>query len=198
MITRPIINRAIANKLWMELCQTKGTCWLPVLTESMLPLIRPGDRVKVSRIAPSEVHFGDIAVFCRGNDLIVHRILKTWHKPNDVYFSEKGDAGLRYTLIKSDDIIGRVIGLKRGTRTFDLNLPPSRMVNLFISAWFRVSTACVNRLTLKIPAIFRAETVLRKTTDIATGFLAAGCLAIWYTAGRFTGNEIASNGSEDE
>lgn len=70
------INRAVANELWVQLCAARGTCWLPVLTDSMMPLLQPGDQVQVSRIVAEEIRFGDIVVFRRGDDLIVHRVLK--------------------------------------------------------------------------------------------------------------------------
>ena len=103
------INRSVANELWVQLCTATGTCWLPVLTDSMVPLLQPGDQVLVSRIVAEGVRFGDIVVFRRGDDLIVHRVLKKWHTPKGVYFSEKGDAGYAHGLIRSDNIVGRVI-----------------------------------------------------------------------------------------
>jgi signal peptidase I len=183
MVTRSI-DRAIANELWTELCVTKGACWLPVLTDSMAPLIRPGDRVKVSRVAPGEVRFGDIVVFKRNNDLIVHRVFKRRHTPEGVYFSEKGDAGCVYGLVNGENIIGRVTGLKKGTRTFDFEPSPGRMANLIISAWCKITAAGINRLKPSPSlTVTMSEKIIHKMLSIGSRFLVAVCLAIWYPAG---------------
>jgi len=183
MVTRPV-DRAMANELWTELCTIKGACWLPVLTDSMAPLIRPGDQVKVSRVAPGEVRFGDILVFKRNNDLIVHRVLKRWRAPEGNYFSEKGDAGSVYGLVNGDSIVGRVIGLKKGTRTYDLDLPPGRIANLSIAAWCKITAAVINRLKPShSPIITGAENAIHKILYISSRSLVAACLAIWYPAG---------------
>ena len=181
------INRAVANELWVQLCMTRGKCWLPVLTDSMVPLIQPGDQVQVLRITAEEVRFGDIVVFRRSDDLIVHRVFKKWHTPNGVYFSEKGDAGYAYSLIIADDVVGRVIRLKKGTKTLDLILPPSRMANLFVSTWFHLSTVCVSRLeSSKYRIITRAGKALYRLVHIASRLLVVVCFVIWYPAGLLT------------
>ena len=187
MVTRPV-DRAMANELWTELCTTKGACWLPVLTDSMTPLIRPGDQVKVSRVAPREVRFGDILVFKRNNDLIVHRVLKRWRAPEGDYFSEKGDAGYVYGLVNGENIIGRVMGLKKGTRTYDLDLPPGRIANLSIAAWCKITAAIINRLKPSHSLIISgAENAIHKILYISSRSLVAACLAIWYPAGLLLG-----------
>jgi signal peptidase I len=178
------IDRAMANELWTELCAAKGACWLPVLTDSMSPLIRPGDRVRVSRVAPGEVRFGDIVVYKRDDDLIVHRVLKRWRTAEGVYFSEKGDAGSVYGLVNGESIVGRVIGLKKGTRTYDLELPPGRTANLIIAAWCKIAAAGINRLgPSPSPVVTGAKKVVHKLINVTSRSLVAACLAIWYPAG---------------
>jgi signal peptidase I len=178
------VNRIVANELWVELCAAKGTCWLKVLTGSMMPLLRPGDLVKVSRIVPQQAGFSDIVVFRRGQDLIIHRVLKKHVTPDGLYFSEKGDAGYVYGQVSADNIVGRVIGLKKGTRVLDLSSSPSRLANLFISAWLKLAAAVINRLkSSKNPFISGTGTVLHYPLKLTSGFLVIVCSVIWYPAG---------------
>ncbi len=160
---------------------------MTVLTDSMVPLLQPGDQVQVSRIVAEEVHFGDIVVFRRDDDLIVHRVLKKWHTPNGVYFSEKGDAGCAYSLVSADKVVGRVTRLKKGAKTLDLNLPPSRMANLLLSAWLRLTATCVSRLeSSKSRTITMAGKVLYRVVHITSRFLVMACFVIWYPSGLLT------------
>jgi signal peptidase I len=193
-----LVSQAIANDLWVKLCDTKGICWLPVLTDSMTPLIKPGDMVRVARVAPQKVRFGDIVVFRRGSELIVHRVLKRQHTPDGIVFSEKGDAGNVYGKINDDKVVGRVTGLKKWNQTFDLDSPYSRMANIFISAWFKIAAACVNRCKPSTnPVIRNTEVVLRKTLNLTGIFLVAGCMLVWYPAGLLSGDKTGLPGSED-
>jgi hypothetical protein len=165
----------------------------------MVPLIRPGDRVKVARTVPGEVRFGDIVVFRRSEDLIVHRILKMRRTPKGIYFGEKGDAGYKFSLINGANILGRVIGLKRGTRTFDFTLLPARIARLFISAWFRIAAAGINRLKpSKSKRIIMAEKVFREMSGIVSRLLVAIYLVICYLAGFFSNDRSLLNRDEDE
>lgn len=189
METKPVL-REIANDLWVRLCDAKGVCWLPVLTDSMAPLISPGDLVRVARVTSQKVRFGDIVVFKRSSELIVHRVLKRRRTAEGIFLSEKGDAGNVYGIINDDKVVGRVTGLKKGNRIFDLDWPSSRLANLFISAWFRMAAACVNRFKPSTrPVIRTSEAVLRKTLNITSRFLVAGCMLVWYPAGLLSGDK---------
>jgi signal peptidase I len=182
MATSPV-NRAVANRLWVQLCQAKGAGWLPVLSESMLPLIRPGDLVEVARVAPGQVRFGDIVVFRSGDDLVVHRVFDKRLTPDGLCFLQKGDAGCAYGLVTADKIVGRVTGLKKGTRTYDLSSPPGRLANLVMSAWLRLAAAGANHLKPSHrPAVFRAGGALPRALNFATGLLVIVCSAVWLPA----------------
>ena len=186
MAAKPV-NRAVANELWVQLCTATSTCWLPVLTDSMMPLLQPGDQVQVSKIVAEEVRFGDIVVFRRGDELIVHRVLKKWHTANGVHFSEKGDAGYAYGLISAGNVVGRVIRVKKGTKTLDLNSLPSRMASLIVSTWLCLTAACVSHLkSSESRTITRVGKVLYRAAHITSRFLVIVCFVIWYLAGLLT------------
>ena len=43
------IDTELSDRLWMDLYLKKGSGWLAVQTDSMSPLIQPGDQVLISR-----------------------------------------------------------------------------------------------------------------------------------------------------
>jgi signal peptidase I len=181
------VNRGVANELWLQLFTTKRVGWLPVLTDSMAPLIRPGDQVQVSAVAVEEIRFGDIVVFGRGDDLIVHRVLKKWRNTHHIYFLEKGDAGYAYGLINAEKVVGRVTRVKGRGKTFDLRSPPSRLTNLLLSVWFYITAACVNRLRMSKARIFaRAAKALYRVVRVTSRFLVMVCFVVWYLSGLLT------------
>ncbi|MEM2393653.1 MAG: signal peptidase I [Candidatus Bathyarchaeia archaeon] len=68
---------------------------LAVASGSMLPTLNIGDLIIVQKVSPAEVHAdpltGDILVYKRGNELIVHRAVEI-KRINDVYwFTTRGD-----------------------------------------------------------------------------------------------------------
>ena len=74
----------------------------------MAPLIHPGDRVLVVSIPVEQIRLGDIIVFKRNGDLIVHRVLKKLRNVGNVRFVEKGDGTHVSGLAGGDEIVGRV------------------------------------------------------------------------------------------
>ena len=181
------VSQRVANELWVQLFNTKGVGWLRVLTDSMAPLIRPGDQVQVSAVVVEEIRFGDIVVFGRGDDLIVHRVLKKWRTPHHIYFLEKGDAGYDYGLINAKNVMGRVMRVKGRGKIFDLRSPLSRLTNLLLSVWFCITSACVGRLKMsKARIATRAGKALYRVVRVTSRFLVVVCFIVWYLSGLLT------------
>ena len=179
-----LINRAQANELWVELCTMKGSSWLPVLTDSMAPLIRGGDRVLVWRVAAEQVRFGDIVVFRRNGDLVVHRVFKKQRTANGLRFSEKGDTRVTFAPISGEDIVGRVTMVERRGRMLSLTSPLSQITNLALSAWLYRTAAGVTILrSSRSKTIRRVGKVLSILSLLSSKILVRICFAIWYPSG---------------
>ncbi|UCF67190.1 MAG: S26 family signal peptidase [Acidobacteriota bacterium] len=91
----------------VELLERTGEQWGIVETGSMVPMIDPGDRVLVEAICGIQARIGDIAVFQRQNELVLHRIIGRTRQPADG-FVEKGDGNLVAGSVSLDAVIGRV------------------------------------------------------------------------------------------
>jgi hypothetical protein len=178
------IDRAVANELWLELYSTKGKSWLPVLTGSMAPLIHPGDEVLVSKVAVEQIRFGDIIVFRRDGDLIVHRVLKKWRTVDTICFGEKGDMSHTYGLVGGEKIVGRVTTVKGRNKRLCLSSFLSRLPNLVLSTWLRCTAAGVNRLkSSRSKTIRGAGRFLYGLSLLLSHILVRICFIIWYPSG---------------
>lgn len=89
---------------------------LAVASGSMLPTLNIGDLIIVQKIDPAQINAdpngltGDILVYKRGNELIVHRAVKIEPK-NDVYYiTTRGDnSGIDDPAWPSTSLVGKVI-----------------------------------------------------------------------------------------
>ncbi|MEM3770281.1 MAG: signal peptidase I [Candidatus Bathyarchaeia archaeon] len=88
---------------------------LAVASGSMLPTLNVGDLIIVQKIDPSQIHAdpvnGDILVYKRGDELIVHRAVDVRQDENDVYWiTTRGDNAITSdTPWNSTRLVGKVI-----------------------------------------------------------------------------------------
>jgi hypothetical protein len=107
---------------------------------SMRPVIRPGDWLFVSA-PPSTLRSGDVAVFDRDGELVVHRILSLSRR------LEQGDACRRPGRFLPEQVVGQVVAVGRDGRTRDLG-----------TAWARAQGA---RQVLRGHGWLAAKTAMR-------------------------------------
>ena len=148
----PKTQAPLLNELWEELLKEQGTCWGKVISDSMRPLVQRGDRVLVEKAFPDKVRFGDIAVFRRNGQLIIHRVLGKREFIGKHHFLEKGDAILHTSLVPANNIIGRVSVIKNSDRTIRTLSGSGRICQLtlacisYTSLWlWRVLEYCLTR-----------------------------------------------------
>ena len=90
---------------------------LAVASGSMLPTLNVGDLIIVQGTPPQQIDAkymtGDIVVFRRGTELIVHRAVNKWNATDGVYwFNTHGDNnqyGAEETF-SQQDLVGKVVG----------------------------------------------------------------------------------------
>ena len=175
-------NRTVANELWVEQLGVKGCSWLSVLTGSMAPLIRPHDRVLVTRVETSKIRSGDIVAFRRFDNIIVHRVLHAQRYGGSIHFQEKGDARYFSRPVRGEDIIGRVTTLKKGEKVIHFNTPPGRFASLCYGVW--------SDITVKTISPFRSSshrpmrlfgTLLERLFLLFSNVIIVPCLLVWST-----------------
>ncbi len=107
------------TELWQDVLARKGSNQAQVVSSSMFPVIRKGDRVRIQKAVWQDISFGDIIVFKRGGRLAVHRALGKGWRNGRRYLLEKGDAVLWRAAVPEDDLIGRVCTIESGSDTLN-------------------------------------------------------------------------------
>lgn len=82
----------------------------------MVPFLEDGDRVEVVRAASGDLRAGDLMVFSRGGEVVVHRFLAA----RGGLFLEKGDGQWRGNWAPWPTAIGRVVALWKVEERCDL------------------------------------------------------------------------------
>lgn len=138
---------ALTTTLFTELLQSVGHARIEVLGSSMLPVIRPGD---VLRVKAGPVQPGDIVVFAGEGALCAHRLISL----SGGIAIARGDGNRRYdSPFPSSQILGRVIDLQRAGIVIN-NLSPRPVASLFIRNSF-----LLRRLVLRFMAVRRKRAV---------------------------------------
>jgi signal peptidase I len=178
------INTQLADELWQEFYAKKGKGWLAVKTDSMAPLIRPGDHVLMSQVTAEHIRPGDIVAFRRGHNKIVHRVLKISRGDEGLHFIEKGDYSGIWRTFKADDVIGRVTMVKSEGKIFNLDSPPGRLASHALSLWSYWTGVIVMRPRASSNRnIRRVGRVLLRLSQLSSGALVRICCMVWYLSG---------------
>jgi len=118
----------LVDELRQELLRSGGVVPGVVEGRSMVPFLQPGDRVLAG--PPDEVRPGDLVVFRRDGRWIVHRVLEA---RGDLLL-EGGDRVGPTGLLPADQVIGRVVAVRRGGRELKLGSPVVRSTKRLL-AW---------------------------------------------------------------
>jgi hypothetical protein len=113
MNTRPAARDAGAIALAADTLASFGRLRLRLGGTSMLPALRPGDVVEFHALASCEARPGELVLFRRGGNLVVHRVLGCGEQG----LVTQGDAlDSPDPLVAHAHVLGRAVALTRGGR----------------------------------------------------------------------------------
>jgi signal peptidase I len=129
----------------------------------MVPLIQEGDTVLVSH-ADTDILPGDVLVFRQNGELVAHRVIAI-HQMDGigcVYDTQGDNSPFVDPPLQSKDILGRVIAIQDGERSFSIDSPVWRWINFQIARVKSISPARANILnrTLKIGLLSILKAIL--------------------------------------
>jgi signal peptidase I len=121
-----LASAEVAPSFVLELLTRDGAAWVRESSDSMAPLIRPGDRLRLVPIHGNGPRRGDVVAYRRDTELIVHRVLA--HDARGVL--TKGDAlPHRDPVTATDALVGRVVTVVTPSgRRLELDTPRWRVV----------------------------------------------------------------------
>jgi len=122
---------------------------LPVVSESMSPLLRAGDTIIIKGIdSQARLSRFEIAVFVSGDALCCHRVIFRLHNLQGLMYVTKPDKSLDCDEpFSSSDLIGKVAGIKKGKIFLMLEIFPWRQLNQFLG--------CIHLLLFELKSIFK-------------------------------------------
>ena len=134
---------SVTLDLWS---QSEVQHFIPIVGRSMYPLIDEGDFVLVSH-GNTQIRCGDIVIFRLEEVLITHRVLAITHISETGFeFHTKGDnSSYLDPALKTNDILGRVLAIKRGERLLSIDNPIWHWLNMQIANAMLVSNRSYHR-----------------------------------------------------
>jgi hypothetical protein len=119
-----------------------------VASESMSPLIRSGDRVRVGRAEPQELRPGDIVLVASGDgSLVTHRYIGTDRVAGKTFLHTKGDRSLVLDPPwPAAGLLGRIEGVIRGAEELDIRRGRGYLVHRLLALLMIGGRAWINRL----------------------------------------------------
>ena len=101
-----------------------------VISESMSPLIAAGDEIVVEQAGADRLRRGDIVLYTVGGAFHTHRLLARRRHGGAILLVTKGDAALNPDRPwREEQLLGKVVAIKRGDRTIDLEGGKWRAMN---------------------------------------------------------------------
>lgn len=106
-----------------EILNTGGSFCFKARGFSMYPFIRDGDIITVQPVNPLALKKGAVAFYrSKSNRLVAHRVISRKIYDGKVMYKMSGDALLHADeQIDSDQVLGQVVGLQRGSKVIRLD-----------------------------------------------------------------------------
>jgi signal peptidase I len=136
------------DELQEELFTKSNRQWARVVSGSMAPLMQADDMVLLERVAPDHVRVGDVILFRRGKERVIHRVVGRRRRGGGLIFFERGDLHSDLGTVRASEVFGRVSAVQKSGVTVDL-----------ISGWGRIvqlGLACTS------VGVWRAKRLARK------------------------------------
>jgi hypothetical protein len=128
----------------------EGQVWVYEASDSMSPLIRPGDQLCLRPLEPTGARTGMIIAFRRHGELIVHRLLGA----TPAGLVTKGDALVDVDApLSTGEIVARVVAIRSPAgRLIDLDRAPWPQIGRVLAAVARIPAPTpLTRKALRIP-----------------------------------------------
>ncbi len=108
---------------------------LVVTSNSMAPILKTGDAIKLSSTSTSALQPGDLITFKLDDHLLTHRLWKIQGDSENQLLLTRGDRPLRFDpVFSAEDVVGLVIGRQRQNRYLSFNNSLGKWLNRHL-AW---------------------------------------------------------------
>lgn len=128
----PVARGAAALGLTLDVLAREGSLWVREASPSMLPLIRPGDELRLAPVSPGQVFRGTLVACRQDARLIIHRVIAR----DAAGVVTKGDAlTTPDPAVPWDRVVARVLALRSPAgRVVELDGFPWSVLNRLLGA----------------------------------------------------------------
>jgi len=139
-------------ELAAEILRSGGRVQMRALGASMLPSLCPGDLLTIEAVRAEALSPGEIVLVYRNGRFFIHRLVRCGSSPGTGDWFTRGDAlTVSDPAVPSNDILGRVCGVRRGERLLLPRRKPSWPMRVF--AWMLGRSDALRNLTLRWHAV---------------------------------------------
>lgn len=126
--------------------------WYTIMGRCMEPELTEGDEVLVEVMSADLVRPGEIAAFSRGGSILTHRIVRKHYSGPGLVLEEKPDTEIRANMLRPEDIIGRVIAIKRSGKVVMMTTEQDTIKNISVNTMVFTSAALagISRLRTRL------------------------------------------------
>ena len=127
---------------------TNKTISVRVHGDSMKPIIRSGDHVRLRFSEVKKLRQGDIIALLEKEYLVVHRLMKKRRIKENRWFCHKGDNLSGWKWVHEGQVLGRVESIEKSHSSLSLTSRPWRRINLVLGCvgWVWITLSEIMRL----------------------------------------------------
>ena len=141
------IHEESALSLAREILTSSGRLRLQVLGTSMLPCIWPGEVLTLLAVRGNDVRIGDIVLFTRGRQFVIHRVVGT-EGPD--WITRGASVSQNDPPVGRQELLAKVVAIERKG---ELIVPKPLRLGTRLSAWLLCHSGFIRNLTLRVRGI---------------------------------------------
>jgi signal peptidase I len=150
---------------------------LRVSSQSMVPLLNPGDSVLVKQVDSSFIRLGDLVVLRQEQEPVIHRVITI--KENQEIHTKGDNLPVRDPPLPIVDVLGRVITMESGNHTIDLTCAKWVRVNRILAVISKLESMSIQSITLGWTTLTRRKSKLGQSDlqpgrKVKEGFMTRG------------------------
>lgn len=142
-------DKNILGEMWQEACSRGNVINFRIISNSMSPVINAGDVVKVSKIKHTDLKTGDIVACRDGRNIIIHRIIAKHIVNGQQVIRHRGDAGIGSGLVPIENLIGKVVIIKKDDDEIYLDTPWYLIRNRVLGYRLKIKDS-IDRIPLRL------------------------------------------------
>lgn len=170
-------NRVVFDLLQQQLAANQSAVFL-VISNSMTPLIRVGDRVVITSANTAVLTAGDIILYLNGNSFCMHRLVRIIADARTQKFITRGDRLQAFDApVNEEKYLGKIIFILRENGIIDLNQNKFTIFNKAIGKLFMLQW-----LLMRAGERFRKMFLLNSNTLTRLGNKVSQLLFFWTVA----------------